>query len=253
MAKAARQPKLIPIARRSLSDAVFEQLRDQIVNGQMTPGSPLPSERLLCEALGVNRSSVREGLRRLQQAGLVSVRHGGASQVLDYRDSAGLDLLESLLFTPSGSFDADVIRSVLQMRSAIAPDVVRLAARRPSAALAKKLDAIVAAMHAAAGDLARLQSLALDFWEAIVAASDNVAYRLAYNSLRRTYDRCRELLQTVLADEISDVSSYAAIAADLRHGKAAAAQALARDLVVRGEEAISAALKRIERADRRAS
>jgi len=57
----------------------------------------------------------------------------------------------------------------------------------------------------------------------------------------------------VLADEISDVSTYAAIADDMRRGKAAAAQERARDLVARGEEAISAALKRIERADRRAS
>src|SRR5512147_1770870 len=101
MARTTRQPKLTPIPRKSLSDAVFEQLRDQIVNGQMQPGSPLPAERILCEALGVNRSSVREGLRRLQQAGLVAVRHGGASQVLDYHGSAGLDLLESLLVTPS--------------------------------------------------------------------------------------------------------------------------------------------------------
>lgn len=253
MARTTRQPKLTPIPRKSLSDAVFEQLRDQIVNGQMQPGSPLPAERILCEALGVNRSSVREGLRRLQQAGLVAVRHGGASQVLDYHGSAGLDLLESLLVTPSGNFDPDVIRSVLQMRSAIAPDVVRLAARRPGARLANRLAAIVEEMRAAAGDLAKLQGLALDFWEEIVGASDNVAYRLAYNSLRRTYDKCRELLQTVLADELSDIAAYAAIAAEIRCGNAAAAQTRARDLMQRGEEAIGAALKRLERADRRAS
>src|SRR5262245_58056027 len=110
MAGTRRQPGLTPIARRSLSDAVFEQLRDQIVNGEIQAGSALPAERLLCQALGVNRSSVREAIRRLQQAGLVAVRHGGASQVLDYRGSAGLDLLENLLFTPSGNFDPDVIR-----------------------------------------------------------------------------------------------------------------------------------------------
>jgi DNA-binding FadR family transcriptional regulator len=254
MPKVARPPRLTPIPpRKSLSDSVFEQLRLQIVSGAMQPGSLLPAERVLCEALGVNRSSVREGLRRLQQAGLVAVRHGGASQVLDYRGSAGLDLLESLLITPAGDFDADVIRSVMQMRSAIAPDVVRLAAQRPAARLAARLEAVVARMRSAAGDLAKLQQLALEFWEEVVGAAGNVAYRLAYNSLRRTYDKCRELLQAVLANELTDVDSYAEIASDIRRGDAAAAQARARDLVQRGEAAIAAALKSLDHSKRKAS
>jgi DNA-binding FadR family transcriptional regulator len=253
MARAVRKPRLTPIPRRSLSDAVFEQLREQIVSGAMASGSPLPAERLLCEALGVNRSSVREALRRLQQAGLLAVRHGGTSQVLDYRESAGLDLLEALLVTPAGDFDPHVIRSVLQMRSAIAPDAVRLAATRGRAGLADRLDAIVAEMRKADRDLPRLQDLALKFWEAIVSASENVAYRLAYNSLRRTYDKCRALLQAVLADELADVAAYAAIAGAFRRGDVRAAESKARRLMRRGEEAIGTALKDLESSVRRAS
>lgn len=250
---ASKRPNLTPIPRRSLSDAVFEQLRDRIVSGEMKAGSPLPAERVLCEALGVNRSSVREGLRRLQQAGLVAVRQGGASQVLDYRGSAGLDLLESLLFTPGGDLDPEVIRSVLRMRSAIAPDAACLAARRPSARCAKRLDEIVARMKGLEKDLPRLQGLALEFWELVVGASDNVAYRLAYNSLRRTYDKCREVLQAVLAEELTDAAAYAAIAEAVRRGDAGAAEKRARELMGRGEAAIGAALKRLERVQRRAS
>ena len=92
---------LKPVRKQSVTDAVFEQLRDQIVSGELSPGSALPAERVLCEALGVNRGSVREALRRLQQSRLVSVRHGGTSQVLDYRDSAGLDLLAELIVAPA--------------------------------------------------------------------------------------------------------------------------------------------------------
>jgi DNA-binding FadR family transcriptional regulator len=244
---------LTPVVRRSLSDAVFEQLRTRIVSGEMPPGSTLPAERLLCEALGVNRSSVREALRRLQQAGLVAVRQGGASQVLDYRGSAGLDLLETLLFTPAGQIDANVIRSVLQLRSLIAPDVARLAALRPSPQVAGRLDDIVAAMREAGEDLDRRQTLALEFWDLAVEASRNVAYRLAFNSLRRVYDRCRELLQAVLADEINDLPNYAAIAAAVHRGDASMAEARGRELIRRGETAVDAALRRLERAQRKAS
>src|SRR5262249_61249765 len=112
---------LTPVRKQSLSDAVFEQLRDQIVSGAMAPGSPLPAERVLCEALGVNRGSVREALKRLQQSRLVSVRHGGTSHVLDFRASGGLDLLGEVIVTAAGGVAPPRLRSPIRMGAAAAP------------------------------------------------------------------------------------------------------------------------------------
>lgn len=235
---------LTPVRRQALSDAVFEQLRARIVGGELEAGMPLPAERVLCDALGVNRSSIREALRRLEQARLVSVRHGGTSRVLDYRSSAGLDLLPSLLLTETG-VDAAAVRGVLEMRSAIASDAARLAAMRATADAAQRLDAIADAM-AEASSLVELQELAIEFWSTIIDASDNIAYRLAYNSLRDTYDRCRELLAEALADELRDAASYAAIAAAVAAGDAAASEDRARTLVRRGEEGINRVLSALE-------
>lgn len=226
---------LKPVRRQSLSDAVFDQLRDRIVSGDMRAGETLPAERALCETLGVNRGAVREALKRLSQARLVSVQHGGASRVLDYRASAGLELLPDLLLTDAGAFDPLVVRSVVEMRSALAPDIARLAAARGGTRVADTLDAIVADMVAAGGDLPALQALAMRFWSALVDATDNVAYRLAYNSLRETYDKCMDLLTGLLADELGDRMGYDAIAAAVRRGDGAAAERLARDLTRRGE------------------
>jgi DNA-binding FadR family transcriptional regulator len=237
---------LKPVRKQSLSDAVFEQLRDQIVSGAMVPGSPLPAERVLCEALGVNRGSVREALKRLQQSGLVSVRHGGTSHVLDYRDKAGLDLLAELIVTGAGTFDTRVVRGIVEMRSAIAPDIARLAALRARPAQREALDRSAAAMEQQADDLAALQELAADFWSHLIDASDNIAYRLAYNSLRATYDQCRELFTHVLADEIGDVAHYRALATAVRRRDAEWAERLARELIQRGERGIKRALRRLD-------
>src|SRR4051812_28039866 len=177
----------------------------------MKAGAALPAERALCVALDVNRGAVREALKRLAQARLVSVQHGGASRVLDFRSSAGLELLPDLLLTAGGGFDPVVIRSVIEMRSALAPDIARLAAARGGRAVADALGVIVAAM-ASTTDLRQLQALALDFWSALVDGTQNVAYRLAYNSLRQTYDKCMDLLTQALADELGDLDGYAAIA-----------------------------------------
>lgn len=233
---------LKPVRKQSLSDAVFTQLRDQIVSGELAPGAPLPAERVLCEALGVNRGSVREALRRLQQSRLVSVRHGGTSQVLDFRASAGLDLLADLIVPADGRIDPGVVRGIIEMRSALAPDIARRAAERGGATHHAALEAIVARMRERAGDLPALQDLAVDFWSALVDAADNLAYRLAYNSLRATYDQCRALFTQVLADEIGDVAGYAAIASAVRGGHAEQAARRARTLIERGERGVKRVL-----------
>lgn len=234
------------VERRSLSDAVFEQLRDQILDGTRAAGEALPPERALCEALGVNRGAVREALRRLEQARLVSIRHGGTSRVLDFREHAGLDLLGNLVLRQNGSIDTSVVRSIMELRSAIAPDAARRAALRRSESQHDALRAAAATMASADGDLADLQERALAFWSVLIDASDNLAYRLAFNALRDTYDRSRALLAPVLQSELRDSAAYSAIAAAVEQRHAALAAELAGDLVQRGEEAVRLALIRID-------
>jgi DNA-binding FadR family transcriptional regulator len=243
--------ELEPVQRRSLPDAVFEQLRDRIVSGRFAPGDRLPAERTLCESFGVNRGAVREALKRLVQARLVAVRHGGSSEVLDYRDAAGLDLIPELLARPEALDDpallVEVVAGVMEMRSALAPDVARLAALRGDAELALALDPLVAAMREAARpeagpDGPALQRLALAFWSALVRACGNLPYRLAFNSLRAAYERSMALLTDVLAEELRDVDRYARIAVAVASGDADEAESEARHLVRRGEARVKKAL-----------
>lgn len=245
----AAAPDLRPVQRQSLSDAVFEQLRDQILRGEREPGSSLPAERALCEALGVNRSAVREALRRLEQAGLVVVRQGGSSRVLDFRTSTSLDLLGVLLVGADGRFDARVVRGILEMRSALGPDAARRAAERGGSLCAERLAVAVAAMRQAHGDLAELQRLATRFWSDLVDGADNVAYRLAFNALHATYDRVRELLARPMQAELADAASYAALADAIGRGDAEAAESEARALLQRGEAGVLDALRRVAAAD----
>jgi DNA-binding FadR family transcriptional regulator len=89
-----------PVQRQPLSDTVFAQLRDAVLAGRYGPGGFLPPERELAAAFAVNRHAVREALKRLQQAGFVRVLHGGGTEVLDVRRTAGLDLLGQLARAP---------------------------------------------------------------------------------------------------------------------------------------------------------
>jgi len=239
---------LEPVRKRSLSEAVFDQLQNEIVRGEIAPGAVLPAERELCDALQVNRGAVREALKRLEQAGLVSVRQGGGSRVLDFRTSAGLDLLPALVVSDTGRIEIGAARSVIELRSALAPDIARRAADRRGAACKRRLAKTVARMRETATDPAALGDLALEFWSELIQASDNIAYRLAFNCLDRAYAPGRKVFSAVFAEEFSDLASYAAIAEAVGRRDGDAAEACARALVRRGEVAVTNALEMLETA-----
>lgn len=62
--------------RKTLTDVVQQEIRQQIFNGSYAPGSQLPTEAELGQMLGASRTVVREALRILQEDGLIFRRHG---------------------------------------------------------------------------------------------------------------------------------------------------------------------------------
>lgn len=230
-------PGLERIDRHSLSQDVFERLRALILTGDMHPGSALPSERALGERLGVNRGAVREGLKRLQQSGLVKISQGGPTRVLDYRRSAGMELLPELLSAADGRVNLAAAEGAIEMRSALAPDVARRAAARAGPEVARSLEGILERMRWT-GELPRQQALAFEFWEQLVDACGNLAYRLAFNSLARVYARVGSSLGPVMADEFRDVPGLEKLHdALVRRDGRAAAEAARRHVAI-GEAAL---------------
>ena len=228
---------LQPVARRSVADEVFDQLLDGMLAGELAPGAPLPAERALTETLGVNRQAVREALQRLAAAGLVEIRHGDKTRVRDYRRGAGLDLLARLLVRGDGSVDPEVVRSVMELRACLGPEIARRCAQRATPQVAEAVAAAAGRM-ADTDDLVALAALDLQFWDVLVEGSENIAYRLAFNGLRQTYEPVAGVLGATLAEELADRDSRAAIAAAISAGDGEAAAGAAQRLLERGQSAV---------------
>lgn len=227
---------LQPIARSTASDEVYDRLVASIVEGEVSAGDAMPSERSLADGLGVSRPVVREALKRLAHAGLVQIRHGGATLVADYRRTADPSLLSVLLLDRNGDLDLEVARSIVEARSDLGPPVAAAAARRARpedvAALHDTLDAM-----RATDEVTALQRLALDFWDRVVDAAGNVVHRLLFNALRRAYEPVMEALAVVMQAEVSDVDGYATVLAALERGDPEAAAHAARTVVDHGARA----------------
>jgi DNA-binding FadR family transcriptional regulator len=216
------------IDRQSLPDRVFEQLMAEIVAGGYPVGSAIPSERELSELLAVNRHVVREAVKRLEQVGLVKGMQGGRTTVLDYRLSAGLDVLALLAehareLTPL----LPLLVAALEMRAGIGADLVRLCTQRATPKLRAELPALAERIRAAGSGE---QLLALDeaFWRVILDGAGNLAYQLAFNSLIRAVHARIEVGLPWLEDELRRSGYRLPIAETIAAGDPQAAEAAAR-------------------------
>lgn len=195
------------INTKSSADAVFDQVADEIVRGSLTPGSKLPGERELASQLAVSRSVVREALQRLAQAGLIEIRQGGATTVLDYQDSCDLALLNRLIVDADQHINVNLIRSILQARIAIGSDAARLCALHATDDQVEAMRTTVESMQDTT-DLVQRQRLDLRFWELVVAGSANLVYRLAFNGLAQTYRPILEVVTAMVEPEIADLRDH---------------------------------------------
>ena len=214
-----------PVARHSVSDEVFAELRDAVLTGRFRPGDMLPPERELATSFAVNRHAVREALQRLQAAGFVRVVHGGGTTVLDVRSSAGLDLLAHLARSGEG-LDPMILRDGLEMRRCIGVEAARLAATR---ATEPARASVVAA--AAAYGCPDIEDADREFWREVVEASGNLAFRLALNSLVQAIDRSPHPMDALLAGDRADLLPHAPLAAAIAAGDAEEAGRLAEAIL----------------------
>lgn len=110
----------MPAARTSA--AIVARLRKMIRSGQLPLGARLPTERELCEQLGVSRLSVREALRVLESGGLIEVRlgsHGGAFVTAPTTGSAGQGITD--LLSTSGLSAVNVTEARIMIELGIVP------------------------------------------------------------------------------------------------------------------------------------
>ncbi|MEE8173113.1 MAG: FadR/GntR family transcriptional regulator, partial [Alphaproteobacteria bacterium] len=101
------------------------QLREQILRGTYPDGQRLPAERQMAAQNGVSRGTVREALRLLEQGALLIRRRGSGSYVSYPAESDGAERDDVAEITSP--------LQLLEVRLALEPQMVRLAARNMTA------------------------------------------------------------------------------------------------------------------------
>ncbi len=126
----ANEPEDLPSRINNLADTIFDDLRTKILRGQLQPGEKLTGERELAAEYGTNRNTLREAVRKLEQARMVTVRHGRGVIVRDYRKTGTLELLSPYLNSaPNAAEAAKLVSDILEPRVLLLEHATRVAAR----------------------------------------------------------------------------------------------------------------------------
>jgi DNA-binding FadR family transcriptional regulator len=151
---------------------VAHEILGRIVSGAYPAGLRLPAESDLATSLQCGRSTVREALGRLAGMGVVRSRRGSGAMVLDFRREGTPALLP--FYVLAGRFDRPVgvlARELLGVRTQLAAQAVRLAARYAGAEAIAEARAVLARAPALAADPAAHGQNDLDLFRALVTGS----------------------------------------------------------------------------------
>ena len=113
----------------TLGVAVLQTLIDNIVSGEIAPGTTLPTNPELCVAFGVSRTVVRESLKLLEEKGLIRVRQGQGTTVAE---TSQWNLLDPLVLEAAVRYDEklEIIDDLVDVRVGLESLMARRTAQR---------------------------------------------------------------------------------------------------------------------------
>lgn len=187
---------------------VAERLRELLADEDLGPGDRLPPERELATRLGVSRSSLREGLRRLTDLGIIEARQGSGTYL------APLDLGD-----------------LFEVRQRLEPLAARLAAERRGEQDVARLDAALAEMRAEAADAAAFADADVRAHAAVVEASRSLPVRVLFAAIADLLRHSRPTTASTPAVRAHALEEIERVVEAIRRGDADAAEAaMARHL-----------------------
>lgn len=171
------------ISKDSVSELVYNQLRENVVSGKWVPGDKIPSENQLASLFGVSRMSVRVGIKKMITLGLLEAKVGEGTFVKEFSPGNYLTELVPMVLRPKNQIE------ILEYRKALETEVIRLAIKRASEKEILELEKLYQDMCSACrkSDIDEYFRLDLEFHYYLFKMSQN-------SMLISTFETLKELL-----------------------------------------------------------
>lgn len=113
-----------PVHSSRLFQQVSQQIEEQILDGTLSAGDQLPSERDLSQQFQVSRTVIREAIKALAQKGLVEIRSGRGTFITNDTSLAVRNSLNLMIKLGGRERTMDL----MQVREILEPEIAALAA-----------------------------------------------------------------------------------------------------------------------------
>jgi GntR family transcriptional repressor for pyruvate dehydrogenase complex len=224
--------------RKRLSEGVVSQITELILSRQLQPGDRLPSEHRLVEELGVSRSVVREGIKALEERGLVEVKHGSGTFVRRPTSEMVSDSFSLFLRTRIARYS-----KLMEVRGILDVEIAGLLAER-----------------ATEEDLGRLRESIGRMWEVLDSpqefAEEDVAFHMAFYAAMKNevllmiMQPIMELLSEAMSMTFeapgspeSSLRRHEKLVQRIEAGDSEGAREAMREIIYRGEGRLEEALR----------
>ena len=160
---------------------VSSLLQNAIVQRRIKEGEALPTEGNLADQFGVNRSTVREGIRHMEQTGFV--KRQGKKLIVSRPSSAHVgDQMSQVLMLQDVTF-----QELWEVKMSLEPLAAELAAARITDSLIDRLQENMNAMETALATGGDVVALDVEFHTLVAKAASNKALLMAREAVARLF------------------------------------------------------------------
>lgn len=162
------QDAFVGVKQASTVERIVQALIGVIKSRRMRPGERLPSERELCELIGVSRPVLREALKALQVMSIVDIRQGAGAYLKPLVVEEVVEHLDIVFH-----LDDTLYRDLYEARRVIEGCIARLAAVRITEAELRVIKENIAQAAGSLDDPEEFYRSDLELHKLILVASGN--------------------------------------------------------------------------------
>lgn len=170
-----------PIQSNKVFEQVAHQIEKRILSGELRSGDRLPTERDLAEQFHASRTAVREAMKILAQKGLVDMRPGRGTIVIDGAPEAmqhSIGLVMKLKLGEVGGSD-----NLVEVREILETEIAALAAARATEKEIAALHEAVRVMDECLNDADAFIAADNQFHQALAKATQNTLILILVDSI----------------------------------------------------------------------
>jgi GntR family transcriptional repressor for pyruvate dehydrogenase complex len=161
-------------------------LQEYIVDGELEPGTELPSESEMVQQIGVSKFVMREALRVAQSQGLIEISQGRRTRVADISIKPAACLMNLAL-----KRSTDLLLELTEARRSLEISMVQLAATRRTEDQVEAMEETLTTMERHRDDLFLCVEKDIEFHELMAQATGNRVFEMIHESIAELLSESR--------------------------------------------------------------